>query len=115
MGLFEDIAGVVGNSCETTHVLPNQGTIPVALASGPVGVLSDVRDLLPLGLTHNEIDVALVNGQSVSLYGLETELTWVYLFEDPSVGPWVHAFKYANMSGYTDGSALQTPAPELRV
>lgn len=115
MGLFEDITGLVGGSYETTHTMPNQDTIPVELTSGPIAVLADVRDLLPGVLDHNEPDVVLTNGQSVSLYGLESELTWVYLLDDPASGLWVHAFKYSDIGDYTDGTGLQTPAPELRV
>ncbi len=116
MGLFEDIAGLVETGpYETVHILSDTATIPVELASGAVDSLAEVRGVLPPTLDHNEADIALLNGQSVSLYGVEGELTWVSLLVDSEVGFWVHAFKYDTLVDYTTGSALQTPAASLRV
>lgn len=115
MGLFEDIRDEIGADVqETEHILGPDETLPVQLVSGPVEALADVRDLLPTELDHDESDVELTNGQLVSLYGLESEFTWVQLLDDPDAGLWVHAFKYADADDYGVGSDLQTPAVELR-
>lgn len=116
MGLFEDIqTEIEADVQETNHILADSETMPVNLVSGPVDSLEDIRVLLPETMDHDEPDIELENGQSVSLYGVEDEFTWVVLLDDPDAGLWVHAFKYADMDDYGVGSALQTPAVELRV
>jgi len=113
MTLFQDIEGLVGSGYETNNIKGDGSLIAINLATGPVDLLSDVRSLLPGTLDHFEEDIELVDGQFVSLYGLESELTLVYLSDDASAY-WAHAFKYSTLSDYNAGLAIQDPSVEVR-
>ena len=114
MGLFLDIATLVGGSYATKHVLDNGTEVPINLASSSVLSLSSVRDLLPVTLDINEVDIELTKGSTVSCYGSEAELTFVSLAEIDGTY-WVSAFEYENIDDYNVGVALQTPTTEARV
>lgn len=115
MGLYTDISTLVGSSYPTNHTLGNDVEIPVNLATGAVGALSDVRTLLPTPLDVNEPDIEVTGGTFVSCYGVESELTFVLLLDNGGGNFWVHAFEYSTLSDYNDGVALQTPSLEARV
>jgi hypothetical protein len=119
MGLFEDIETELGvEGYPTIHLLADNEEVNVDLCSGPIAALADVRALLPTPLDHDEADIALTNGQSISMYGLEAENTVVMLIEQTIESVehlWCHAFKYANLTDYNTGLGLQNPPSELRV
>ena len=114
MGLFQDVANLVGGSYSTKHIINDGTEINVNLATGSVASLSAVRDLLPAVLNHNEPDIALTTGQSVSLYSKLAERVVVYLLSEGGVY-WVHAFEYSTDGDYTTGLDLQNPDAAIRV
>lgn len=114
MGYFEDIGTQLGVGSYSTQSQDTGLVLNVDFVSGPVAAWSDITSLLTLPADFEDLNIALVDGQTCSLYGFDAENTVVMLNDDGSQ-KWCHCTRYANGSDYTSGKTILTPPVGLRV
>jgi len=110
MGLFLDVQNLTNFSYPHTV----GGEIDPYGIECSIPSLASVRNLLPEVLDHNEADIALIGGTSVSVYGLEAEKTLIVMTEGSNGKVYVYIFEYPTLEDYNDGLALHNPDESMR-
>ena len=114
MGFYEDIETELAVSGISTMQGDTQSGMTISYAYGSIELWSDITDLLTLPADFEDLNISLVGGVTISLYGFDAENTVVYLNDDGTT-KWCHCFKYADATDYGTGKTLQTPDAGLRV
>jgi len=111
MGLFLDVQNLTNFSYPHTTL---EGTLDPCGIECNVPSLNSVRDLLTMALDHSEEDILLLNGTSVSVYGVESEKTLVVIVEGSNSKVSTYTWEYPTLGDYNDGLALHNPDESLR-
>lgn len=89
------------------------GWVTVNAATEAISAWADITALLPTA-DYTDLNISMLDGSTVSVYGFDSENTVVVLYDDGASLLWCHCFEYANATDYGEGKTLQTPASELR-
>ena len=114
MTVVSDIETELGETKYTTDQGPTESTWSADMVDGSITAWSDITDLLTLPADFEDLNISLIAGGTMSLYGFDSENTLVILGDLDSV-KWCHCFEYADGTDYASGKTEMTPASELRV